>query len=75
MKWLSFINVFAGRSVLMDVGPTGVGHVLRAVAELVDQGRMRPLIDAKRFTFAQVSEAHTPAEHNRPTGKVVLSRS
>ena len=75
MKWLSFVSVFAGRSILMDVDQAHVGHILRAVAELVDQGRMRPLIEPKSFTFDQVGEAHKHAEHNRPTGKVVLSRT
>lgn len=74
MKWLSFVSVFAGRSILFDVDQSGVGDILRAAAELVDQNRLRPLIDAKRFTFSQVGEAHHHAEHNRPTGKVVLSR-
>ena len=75
MKWLSFVSVFAGRSILMDVDQQGVGDILRAAADLVESGQLRPLIDPQRFTFSEVGRAHRYAEHDQPAGKVVLSHS
>lgn len=73
MKWLSFVSVFAGRSILMGVDQDGVGAILRTAAELAEKGDLRPLLDPQRFSFADVGKAHAHAEHNQPTGKVVLS--
>ena len=74
MKWLSFTSVFAGRSILQDVDQVGVGEILTEAAHLVDTGKLKPLLDPKRFSFNQVGEAHDYAENQSPIGKVVLTR-
>lgn len=48
------------------------GKILREVTQLVEEGKLHPLIDEKTFTFDQVSEAHTYLESNKAIGKVVL---
>ena len=48
------------------------GEILRETAELADGGKLRPLIDPNRFTFAQANEAHTLFESGKHVGKIVL---
>lgn len=48
------------------------GKILREVTNLVEEGKLLPLVDEKTFTFDQVSEAHTLLESNTAIGKVVL---
>ncbi|WP_102347614.1 zinc-dependent alcohol dehydrogenase family protein [Bacillus sp. Marseille-P3661] len=47
--------------------------ILRQITKLVEEGKLRPLIDPHPFTFDQVSDAHTLLETNQAIGKVVLS--
>ncbi len=49
------------------------GKILREVTNLVEEGKLHPLIDEKTFTFDQVSEAHTLLESNKAIGKVILT--
>ena len=49
------------------------GRILREVTNLVEKGKLHPLIDEKTFTFDQVSEAHSFLESNMAIGKVVLT--
>jgi len=48
------------------------GEILREVADLVDGGKLKPLIDPTRFTFAQANEAHALFESKKHVGKIVL---
>ncbi|MFK9092568.1 zinc-dependent alcohol dehydrogenase family protein [Bacillus salipaludis] len=49
------------------------GKILREVTNLVEEGKLLPLVDEQTFTFDQVSEAHTLLESNKAIGKVVLT--
>ena len=51
------------------------GEILSQLANLVDQGRIRPLIDSQSFTFAEVAAAHSYLESGKAIGKVVLNQS
>jgi len=48
------------------------GEILREAAKLADAGKLKPLIDPNRFTFAQVNEAHALFESGKHVGKIVL---
>jgi NADPH:quinone reductase len=50
------------------------GEILTQLAQLVDAGQVRPLLDAKVFKFSEVAEAHRRAESGQAIGKVVLSQ-
>lgn len=50
------------------------GHILTELAKLVESGEVKPLIDAKRFTFDQIGEAHAYAESGQQIGKVLVVR-
>lgn len=73
LKWLNFSSVFAGRSITHDIDQEHVGEILRETTKLVDAGKLRPLVHAQTFGFSQAGEAHRVAEHDSPTGKVVLT--
>nr|WP_295970771.1 zinc-dependent alcohol dehydrogenase family protein [uncultured Bacillus sp.] len=45
---------------------------LNHISSIVNEGKLRPLIDPKRFTFDEVSAAHQYLEENKATGKIVL---
>lgn len=56
-----------------DVERERHGAILREVAALADGGRLRPLIDARRFALADVAEAHRHLEAGQAVGKIVLT--
>jgi NADPH2:quinone reductase len=58
--------------MLHGVGRAHHGEILRWIAELVDEGHLRPLVDDRTFTFDEVGEAHAYAEAGEQTGKVAL---
>lgn len=48
------------------------GVILTRVAELVDQGDVRPLIDKQTFTLDEIAKAHALLESGEALGKVVI---
>lgn len=46
------------------------GRIPREVAALVDQGRLRPLIDPERFTRGRIAAADAKREAGRALGKL-----
>ena len=75
LRGLSIHVVFMLIPLLHDVGRERHGRILAEVAELVDAGRLRPLVDPGEFTFERIGEAHAHAESGAATGKVVVRRS
>lgn len=51
------------------------GKILTQVAQLVDQEKLFPVVDAAEFTFQEVSAAHAYAASGAAIGKVVLRQS
>jgi NADPH:quinone reductase len=49
------------------------GKILTQLAQLVDQGQVRPLLDHQTFTFSQVAAAHAHLESGQAIGKIVLT--
>lgn len=72
VKGLSLHAVFMLIPMLHDIGREAHGRILREVAALVDQGRLRPLIDPERFTLDRVAAAHAKLEGGRALGKLVI---
>lgn len=50
-------------------------YILQRVAELIDLGRLKPLIDSRRFNFEQIGAAHDYFESGKAIGKVVVAKS
>ncbi len=74
MKGLSLHAVFMLIPMLHGVGRGRHGEILRDAARLVDEGRLRPLIDPQRFAFAEAGAAHRKLESGAAVGKIVLER-
>lgn len=51
------------------------GNILRQVNELVEEGRLRPLLDPKPFTFEEITQAHAHLESGKAFGKIVLTNN
>ena len=71
-KGLSLHVVFMLLPMLTGVGRERHGAILREVARLVDDGRLRPLIDPHRFALDEAAQAHAHLESGTVTGKVVV---
>ncbi len=71
-KGLSLHLVFMLLPMLTGEGRAHHGHILREVAKMVDDGKLKPLIEEKRFTLDQVNEAHALFASNKHLGKIVL---
>jgi NADPH:quinone reductase len=48
------------------------GEILKQVAQVVEEGKLRPLVDSTQFTFDEVSKAHDYVESGKAAGKIVL---
>jgi NADPH:quinone reductase-like Zn-dependent oxidoreductase len=48
------------------------GNILRQAAALAEAGKLKPLLNAERFTFETALEAHQAVESGKSLGKVVI---
>jgi len=71
-KALSLHAVLILLPLLSGVGRATHGRILTDLAQLVDAGKIRPLIDEHVFTFREVASAHQLLEAGHALGKVVL---
>jgi NADPH2:quinone reductase len=58
--------------MLNGAGRERHGRILRDITELADAGKLRPLLDAKRFTLETAADAHRRLESGEAHGKVVI---
>ena len=72
VKAASLHLVFMLIPILHGIDRNRHGRILRQAAELVDAGKLKPLIDEKRLTFDQIADAHTYAESGKQVGKVLV---
>lgn len=72
-KGLSLHVVFMLLPMLTDQGREAHGEILKKLAVIIDQGKLKPLIDPKHFALKTVNEAHSFLESGKAKGKVVLT--
>lgn len=72
-KALTLHSVLMLLPMLSGEGRERHGRMLREIAELVEAGRLRPLLDPTLFTFDEVADAHRRMEAGAHVGKVVLA--
>jgi len=77
LKGLSLHVVFMPIPMLYDpvdipIDRAHQGRILAEAAALVEAGRLRPLLDPRTFTLADVAAAHRHLEGGHAVGKVVL---
>lgn len=68
----SYSGVFTLLPLLSGDGRERHGAILREAAALVDQGRLLPQLDARRFTLATAADAHALVAAGQARGKVVV---
>jgi NADPH2:quinone reductase len=73
-KGLTLHLVFMLIPMLYGVNRSHHGKILGQIAQLVDTGKVRPLLDPKTFRFSEISEAHRYAESGQAIGKVTLQQ-
>lgn len=71
-KGLSLHVVFMLLPLLTGRGRAHHGEILRRLAGLVDDGRIRPVLDPVIFPFSRVADAHRKLESGKAIGKIVL---
>jgi NADPH2:quinone reductase len=71
-KAASLHVVFMLLPMLNGAGRERHGRILRDITELADAGKLRPLLDAKRFTLETAADAHRRLESGEAHGKVVI---
>ena len=72
LKGLSLHVIFMLLPLLTGIGRERHGAILRAVAGLVDAGKLQPLVDETRFNLTTVADAYRHFESGEATGKVVI---
>jgi len=72
-KGLSFHVVFMLIPLIYGVERKGHGEILTKAADLVDQGKLKPLLCEEQFSLDQVSAAHALMESGKARGKIILN--
>ncbi|MBA4495232.1 zinc-dependent alcohol dehydrogenase family protein [Paenactinomyces guangxiensis] len=71
-KGLTLHAVFMILPLLTGEGLAHHGNVLRQISQLVDEGKLRPLLDANSYRFCEAALAHKRLESGQAIGKVTL---
>lgn len=75
LRGLSLHVVFMLIPLLHNIHRHHHGRVLKLAANLVDEGKLHPLLDPHRFRFTEVADAHRLMESGQHIGKIVLSNN
>ncbi|MFI6018774.1 zinc-dependent alcohol dehydrogenase family protein [Streptomyces sp. NPDC051287] len=68
----SYSGIFTLLPLLTGRGREHHGEIMREAAALADAGALRPLLDPRRFTLADVADAHAAVESGTAQGKIVI---
>ena len=71
-KGLTLHAVFMILPFLTGKGLHHHGKILRQISRWADEGKIKPLLDEKTYSFAQVAKAHERLESGQAIGKVTL---
>ncbi|WP_409290272.1 zinc-dependent alcohol dehydrogenase family protein [Peribacillus sp. SCS-37] len=72
-KGLSLHVVFMLLRIVNENERKQHGEILQQIARIVDEGKLRPLIETRRFTFDEAAKAHEFLESGEAVGKIVLT--
>jgi NADPH2:quinone reductase len=73
LKSLSFHSVLMLLPMVEGEGRAAHGKILTKIAQLVDDGLIKPLLDPSNFTIWQVAQAHAHLESGNAVGKITLT--
>lgn len=68
----TYSGVFTLLPLLTGVGGSHHGEILTEVTRLIEDGKLRPILDPRRFSLDRVAEAHAAIEDRSATGKIVV---
>ena len=68
----SYSGVFTLLPLLTGEGRAHHGDILREATRLVEAGKLRPRLDARRFSLNNVADAHAAVETQSADGKIVV---
>jgi NADPH2:quinone reductase len=68
----SYSGVFTLLPLQTGIGREHHGEILAEAARLVEDGKLLPILDPRRFSLEQVAEAHAAIEVRSATGKIVV---
>ncbi|MFC7442809.1 zinc-dependent alcohol dehydrogenase family protein [Laceyella putida] len=71
-KGLTLHVVFMILPLLSGKGLERHGQILRELTRLVDQGKVKPLLDASSFAYRDIAQAHERLESGQAVGKITL---
>lgn len=71
-KGLTLHAVFMILPFLTGKGLHHHGKILKQISQWANEGKIKPLLDEKTYSFAQVAEAHQRLESGQAIGKVTL---
>ncbi len=72
-KGLTLHVVFMLIPLLYNRGRARHGDILREISALVAAGKVKPLLESRRFRFDEVAQAHAHLQSGAATGKIVLT--
>ncbi|MBN1124534.1 MAG: zinc-dependent alcohol dehydrogenase family protein [Sedimentisphaerales bacterium] len=72
-RGLSLHTTFMLIPLMFNIDRQRHGSILRRLARWVDEGRIRPLIDSRRFSITEIAEAHKLLESHSAVGKISVS--
>lgn len=71
-KALNFHVVFIELPLLHEEFRHINGDILKNVTPIIEEGKLKPLIDLRQFKFDKIAEAHKYYESKKSIGKIVL---
>jgi NADPH:quinone reductase len=74
-KSLSLHVVFMLLKIINEEYHKQHGEILKKITGIVEEGKLRPLIDPKVFTFEEADKAHEYLESKQAVGKIVLKNA
>ncbi|MBB1419548.1 zinc-dependent alcohol dehydrogenase family protein [Pseudoalteromonas sp. SG44-1] len=73
LKSLSFHSVLMLIPLVHGINHESHGQILTEIAELVDAGKITPIIDESDYSIWEVSKAHDHLESGKAVGKITLT--
>jgi len=70
---LTLSVVFMLIPLLKNIGRAAHGEILAHIARIVDEGKLKPLIDSHQFTLETIAQAHALLESGQAHGKIVVA--